>query len=299
MNPAEGVASLYDDWRNRRSHLLEKPSSGGRWVEVQVKILDYLIRRYRHSPVAEKPARFALAAELVWDERRIVVHNHLWRGKVGGARTKDQAESRVRTIVHRMAAGEQDSAGAFVPEETPSPATYPLRVLPIWRSIRRCIAHGSDADEEIELALAVCPLLPTEVISHLVSRASDTASEDAAAAELLLQCGSRSALASILRVWRERVAHCPPNDGIRECLEGALEWPENREAAAELMRELLADGDADVRIAAACWIARLGDLDDIGLLSDLMPFAESGDDEREGRALVDAMTAISRSGAGR
>ena len=76
---------------------------------------------------------------------------------------------------------------------------------------------------------------------------------------------------------------------ITRALESRIRRAENR--SAELIRERLADDDAPVRIAASHLIAKIGDLDDIGLLSDLLALPESSDEDPNER---DAITAAMR-----
>ena len=70
-----------------------------------------------------------------------------------------------------------------------------------------------------------------------------------------------------------------------------LFFRDNQPRGAELIRERLADDDASVRIAASRLIAKIGNLDDIGLLSDLLALPESSDEDPNER---DAITAAMR-----
>jgi hypothetical protein len=193
-----------------------------------------------------------------------------------------------------MAAGRPKDPEPFVPAEAPRSVKIPLDVHLSWRAIRRSIERGSDADTAIRRALTRCPYLPEDLIMHLVSRISDTATEDLLAVELLQQCHNKSVLPGLLRAWRDRVIHGLPNDEVRRFLEESFLRPEYCERAAESIREFLADDDSQVRVAAIRLIPRLGGLDDIGLLSDLLEFADSSENERESRELIDALSAISQ-----
>ena len=63
------------------------------------------------------------------------------------------------------------------------------------------------------------------------------------------------------------------------------------------MRESLADGNAQVRLAALDILTRNGVLEDIGLLSDLLALPLAKDEHpKERAALVRAMRAIAETG---
>ena len=71
------------------------------------------------------------------DQRAIVVHHHLWHGKVGGIKSVQEAESRVSAIVARMAShalleGSETSgasgAEAFAPDDQDAGTAFgPIR----------------------------------------------------------------------------------------------------------------------------------------------------------------------------
>jgi hypothetical protein len=140
-------------------------------------------------------------------------------------------------------------------------------------------------------ALANHPFLPNACVRHLASRLTDVTLEDANALDLLLRCKNRNIIECTVRAWRDRVAQGRSTGPITDALEARIRHPDNRPRAAELIRERLADDSSRVRIAASLLIAKIGDLDDIGLLSDLLALAKSDDEDLHER---DAMTVALR-----
>ena len=69
-------------------------------------------------------------------------------------------------------------------------------------------------------------------------------------------------------------------------------------AVAEAVRDSLADSDAQVRLAALGILARIGRLEDIGLLSDLLALPLAADEHPDERAaLVRTMQRIAETSA--
>jgi hypothetical protein len=292
MNASTTAKTRYEDWQDRRQFLESQGGTNPRRV-LHVRVLNYLIRRYRDSAIAHLPARFALQRDLQWNDRRITVHHHLGRGKVAGVQTRDEAEQRIADLVQRMVSDERIEREDFRPTELPNPPHPPFRITPPgWR-----IRLGWNVDSQIQKALANYPLLPTRILEHLVSRLTDVTHEDTDALVLFLQCENRNMIQCTVRAWRDRVAKGESTGVITETLETRIGHPDNRPSAAELIRERLADDNAQVRIAASRLIARIGDLDDIGLLSDLLALPVSSDeDPHERDALTAAMRVIAKRG---
>src|SRR4051812_391719 len=76
------MSTLYEDWQRRRDRMLEQP--GGRestdaYFINSLRVLEYLLERYKDSPIAAMPARFPLLSGMLLDRRTIVVHHHLAR----------------------------------------------------------------------------------------------------------------------------------------------------------------------------------------------------------------------------
>ncbi len=293
MNTTTSTKTRLEDWVDRRQHLLTLALADPRNI-VQLRLLDYLIGRYRDSPEAHQPARFRFERELHWNDRRITVHHHLGRGKVAGVQNSEDAQQRMATLLQRMKSDERQEDENF---ELVSVSSLPR--LPIvhhhmdWR-----IKLGWNADLHMRAALASYPILSQTCLQHLATRLSDVSREDRRALDLFQRCQNRNILDQAARIWRDRVAQGCSTGWITESLEAQLGFPKNQPRAAELIRERLADDNAQVRIAASHLIATLGDLDDIGLLSDLLALPPSDDeDPHERDAIIAAMSAIAERAA--
>ncbi len=94
--------SLYEDWQLRRERLLIDSKVIEQYREMQLQLLDYLLRRYRDAAAVQRPARFPLPTELTLNERAIVVHHHLWPGQISGTKSIFDMNRRVSGIVDRM-----------------------------------------------------------------------------------------------------------------------------------------------------------------------------------------------------
>jgi hypothetical protein len=190
-NTASATRTLLGDWAARRQRLLDSPSGDADYRAVELRLLDFLLRRYAGTVQAAQPARFPLRGDVFIDHRAIIVHHHLGRGRIPAIANRHEADQRVRAMVERM---------------WPPAGTR---------------AELSDAAEE--------------------------------------SC------------WES-----PPPD------------------PAEEARMKLCDNDALVRLQAAVRLGQLGDLDDIGLLADLLSLPPSPDEhpcQRE--ALLHAMRRLS------
>lgn len=105
MMPATHVISLYDDWSARRERLL-RPLAQAKLpaAAAHVKVLEYLLSRYRDAEVARAAAMFPLPSGIELNERAIIINHHLGSRYVAGVKTADEARSRVASILQRMAA---------------------------------------------------------------------------------------------------------------------------------------------------------------------------------------------------
>ncbi len=96
------VRTLYDDWQSRRQRLAEAAGGEADYRAVELRLLDYLLRRYQGSPEAARPARFPLPTGIFVNHRAIVVHHHLGRGVIPTITNPQEAQTRVQAIVARM-----------------------------------------------------------------------------------------------------------------------------------------------------------------------------------------------------
>ena len=52
--------TIYDDWKARRQRLADASTGAAGYQAVEMRLLDYLLRRYEASPEVARPARFPL-----------------------------------------------------------------------------------------------------------------------------------------------------------------------------------------------------------------------------------------------
>jgi hypothetical protein len=153
-----------------------------------------------------------------------------------------------------------------------------------WRSVIRAMKVGMNVDQRIRASLKSSPYLPRTIIQHLCQRLQNTAVSDVAAAQLLVACRNPQIIEWTMRMWRLRVSTNASVDPVRHILEDHFRVPDMRHAAAEKVRAELASDDPKIRLAAISLIAQIGDLDDLGLLMDLLSLPQNEDEspgERE------------------
>jgi hypothetical protein len=183
---------------------------------------------------------------------------------------------------------EPETGGTGAP--APRDADSDTAIVPyVWRRIAGRFPPG---DAEIAATLATNPFLPHSVAKYLYERIVTSKKGDVRAAKLLVQGRSRTAINYAFLAWRELVGSGRAR-AVRKVLTRFLAKPEPSVAVAESVRESLANGNAQVRLAALDILARIGALEDIGLLSDLLALPLAKDEHPAERpALVRAMRAI-------
>jgi len=145
---------------------------------------------------------------------------------------------------------------------------------------------------QTSVARWACPVHAARVGRSLFG---DIGDNDWASARLLTCCRGGEVVDQIVWAWRRRVAARRIDETTNE-LRRFLLRADVREEAAERMRAMLADDDALVRLEATAFLGRIGTLDDIGLLSDLLALPPMTDeDPRERKGLLLAMRRISQS----
>ena len=296
METVPTIHTLLDDWQWRRDRLNRIPGGAPQFVAQQIKVLDYLIRRYHDSPEAQRSVPAMPRAEFHVDQRAIVVLHHVWEGKVGGIKSLQEGESRVSAIVKRIAAhasiDESETSGtAFLTPDAPDAdaAIAP----PVWSDISRWIPAGFlHGDAAIVRGLAKSSVLSPSAAQHLYLRIVGSGPEEVRAAELLVQGRDRTAINYVVHAWRELVG-----SGRRtkawQVLNRFLASPEPAAAVAEGVRDSLAHNNPHVRLAALDILVRIGTLEDIGLLSDLLALPLAADEHPDERAaLIRTMRSI-------
>ncbi|MCY3021799.1 MAG: hypothetical protein NTW87_22540 [Planctomycetota bacterium] len=312
MSTSATAPALYEDWQKRREYLLATGAPQGRaYLDIQIHILDYLLKRYAGTSEAERPARFALPQPLYLNRRAIVVHHHLGKGEVAAVKTKEEAGERASRILQRIRKCDPQSAitataeGASAEEEKGHGAAFgaaPQR-QPTRRQLRRWgyIAGALRGTEPfltpcraIEQALREGPTLPEVAVAYLADRIEQMAPEAAIAVDQLLRCDNSSALEYAVLAWQARIVADGGDDEVTARLTELFYQPERREQAAEKMRSALANDHTGVRLRALAVLERIGSLDDVGLLMDVLALpSEGNEDPREWVALTRALRTLS------
>lgn len=308
--------TLLEDWLARRVQLYkDRDPNLTAYRDVQIQVLDYLLKRYRDDTQAQRPARFPLPKDVVWNRRAQVVHRHLALHKTGVIRDEEDARSRIGPLLTRM-------ASLNVQADLGPPAHGALGLGEAFKEATEVVERGitkgfppfrlfRDANASVEKWLeAFHQMLPDrqlELLRGHFRRARHFPEDDdpagrggiarprvspAVSLEFLKRCGHPDALGYLILLWKGALLE-GPNVLLRENLESHFEA--TREQAAEHVRFELANVDPRIRLGSVRILARIGTLDDIGMLSDLLVLPEQEDEAPgERNALLDALVAISR-----
>jgi hypothetical protein len=268
MVAATGIPTLWEDWLARREHLAVGRLPCSPHDEMQIRVLDYLLDRYRDSPEAARPARRPESYKLFVDGRAIVVYHHAWAGRVGGTKSSREAGERVSSILQRM-----QSSSRKTPATDAGRSTLP-------------------ESGEIVAAFGAKVSLTYTVVRRLYKRIASLSSQDVKAADLLVRSGSSEGVGLAVKVWRERAA-AGCRDPVAQTLQRGFAEPAVRDMAAHRVRELLADSSPKVRMQAAKVLAKIGSLDDVALFSDLLNLPPQTDETpQEREILLEAMQSL-------
>ncbi len=307
--------TLFEDWLARRVQLYNgadaRPSS---YRDVQLQVLDYLLKRYRDDPEAQRPARFPLPDEMVWNQRVQVVHRNLALRKSRVIRDEEDARTRIGPLLARMASlnvqadlGPPAQGALGLNEALRDASNIVGRRLPkgLALSFRR-MANAS-LDNWLEAFQEMLPDRQLEVLRGHFRRARHFPEDDDPAGrggiarprvpppvslEFLKRCGHPDALGYLILLWKGALLE-RPNAALRDDLESHFETI--REGATEYIRFELANAEPRIRLRAVRLLGRTGILDDIGMLSDLLALPEPKDETPgERNALLNALVAISR-----
>jgi hypothetical protein len=123
---APKLCTLYEDWSARRRRLEYQTGGIAAYRAAEMQLLDFLLRQYRDSPEAARPAQFPLATATFCNHRAIVVHHHLGRGWLPAIANRQEAETHVRAMVDRIWSQSATSEITRSAEDTGSFATEPL-----------------------------------------------------------------------------------------------------------------------------------------------------------------------------
>ena len=304
--------TLLEDWQTRRRRLGDQVTQPGDRADALAQVFDFLIQRYQESPAATAPARGATPRKTMLNSRAMIVHHHLWSDTVAGVKTPKQAHQRMVDLLRRMETSrhgtgcdEKSAQETFAPyehEPVQEPPDYARRASRRWLAIvRLAFAFGVGEMDAIRNLLAVWPFLPKYAITHLTAKASLPMSRDLDAVQLLSRCASRCVYTLVAETLAERLEAVGP-DEVTEALAALLRrptvqeeyYPKTVQAARLHVRERLASDDLSTRLRTIGLVAQVGDLQDIGLLADLLAAPEAPESPRERDALLTAMDTISR-----
>jgi hypothetical protein len=288
--------SLYADWQLRREQLensADKPEHHG----DQLRVLDYLLSRYRDTELARLPALFPLNTVLKFDRRAMLVHHHLGRCEFGGVKTEAEARQRTATILGRLAklnlqsdvkapGNEMIVAPASAMTSRPSDAEM-LSARDNCAAVKLAMKMHFPARTILKLtrsAVGFGPYLTEDVIQFMIKLLSDPKSDPIAkeCAEIFTRCTNPSAINYAPIIWRERVARRGDDVAARE-IARLLTARFNGARTIEKIRSALADDHASVRIRAAVMLGIAGSAHDIGLLLDLLSLPVAADEGKHER----------------
>jgi hypothetical protein len=291
------LPTLLSEWQWRREQLNRSLDDASLFAGEQIRVLDFLIRRYGDSPQALRPAPVRPIVDLRINHRAIVVLHHVWEGRIGGIKTAREAKARMSAVLDRMIAhassveSDADDEGALFPDTQEADAD--INEL-VWSRITAKGLRRTGGDEPIAAALAENPFLPHWVARYLYQRIITPEKDDAPAAELLIQGQNRTAHHYAVCAWRELVGAGRMNEAW-VALDQFLTRPEPSAEVAQGVRESLGHDNACVRLAALKILGRIGGLEDIGLLSDLLALPPaSGEYAEERPAIIHTMQIISK-----
>lgn len=319
--PALEARTLYADWTLRRARLADGASTDeAGYTASQIKVLDYLLHRYGDDEAAHIGARFILPSKTIWQTRTIVIHHHLGRRGFASVKTRGEAEHRASRILKRISEQKaQESLGApggGTIWSSPDPMTATLRTyvskeLTYWEEYLKPAVQKWE-DKEIEdfarrigkledgtrtgllkkiLEEHLPDLLERKIPHH---RGGISFSREVPIFKVLMKVEHPEAVAFAHLAWRERI-EADSRCQIAERLEELFHTPFNRPHAAELLRGDLGGTHAEIRYRATRLLMELGDLQDVGLLQDLLALPRQEDEyPGERQALFAAMEELAR-----
>lgn len=247
------LPTLYEDWKNRRERLDAQSMPLDEAVRAaQIRILDYLLKRYIHDPAAQRAALFPLRTDVQINQRASVVHRHLLGRAV--TQTTDDASERLSPVLKRMAAANsQADAGAPAGGNVVSFGDFKLGTRS-WMPLT-----GFFDDWIIKRAWDCVerdPLLPEDLVQTLCKRLYDLR-----VTPVLKRCKNLSAAAYCVEVWL-RAENA-------SAAEAVIVSQEHRANAVRIFREKLAAPESQIRLRSLRMLAHIGTLEDLGLLLDL------------------------------
>ena len=102
MASLDCLRTLYEEWQLRRDRLLQTSPSNDLYRRSQLRILDYLLRRYHNSPEARRMVASPRLADFNMNDRALIVHQHLARRDGPTVSTTAEAGLRIKAALERM-----------------------------------------------------------------------------------------------------------------------------------------------------------------------------------------------------
>jgi len=289
----EPPKSRMEDWTERRNELLLLPSPSVS-ESMQIKVLDYLVERYRNTPVAIAPARFTPRTRFYLNRRMMVVHEHLRLDRGQPTCSRSAAEQRIHTVMQKF------TEKTIVPEPEIQSAPLPHEPLPQVALKNGLLRLSEWASECFRSARKLSNQRDHWLTSRrtkfkkLVSRLSNTKTQDFAALVGLESYENEDLRHVFAKLWRIRVLADKFQDRVLAKLEAKMCREPQVEHTAETMREFLGDDSIKLRLAALKVLARVGSVDDITLLADLLRLPPAELSAEEPTALLATMQAIAQ-----
>jgi hypothetical protein len=297
MSAALRVRTLYDDWLERR-YALAAADDHSPYHRTHLRVLDYLLHRYKEDAASLEPLPPPLKAVYV-NHRAIIINHHLREGTISGVKSRSESHDRMSRIVARL---QVDSLGRPQEESDAKEPARPVkfykpqdaRALRLWKRLER-LARATHylPRNKIAALLNVHPHLPEPVVARLVSSLSwhDNADFEGDL-HLLVKCRNSTVAKRLVEVWYRPVCDVEQAEVHIRLQKALLDIGVH---AAPHLRPLLDDQSAKVRLEA-CWLlGELGELRDISLLADLLTMPTTDDEHRDERTvLANAMYRIAQ-----
>jgi hypothetical protein len=214
---APNTRTLFDDWKARREQLLGTSGGKADYRAVEIRLLDYLMHRYKDSPEASRPALFPLSSGVFVDHRAIVVHHHLGRGSIPTISNRQQAYAHVRSMVEQMWTADTGEEAA---DGTPA-FVKPVEADPV-EAVRELLCDG-DPTARVQAALRLGEIGTLDDIGLLSDLLSLPYSRDEHPKEraALLHAMKRLSGATDEKFDATDIAEEPPGDFVPAGLETA------------------------------------------------------------------------------
>ena len=295
METAATQRTLLDEWQCRLDLLSRRQGDAAPFAKERARVLNFLIQRYRKSPEAQRPAPPRPKLDFQVNQRAIVVLHHIWEGRVGGVKSPQEAQTRVSTILKRISSpasidAPENTAPDVFASDSPGADTV-VNALASSNNSEQITSHPTK-NARRAAGPTRRPFHPESAALDLYKRIVSPGVDDVQAAESLIQDRNRDAIHYALYAWRE-LAEAGRTNQAWCVLHRFLATPEPTGVVLEGVRESLAHGSAQVRIAALDILRRIGALEDISLLDDLLALPPTADEHPAERAtLLHAMRSI-------